>query len=83
MLLVACAGGVSQKDSQFSNDRPVNLPRIAGVSDRFMFGSVIQAILLPCMAGVDGRYFVDDAGRVMLFHGFNDVGEETSRKGQP
>jgi len=31
--------------------------------------------------GVDGRFFVDEFGRVMIFHGFNDVGEETKRVG--
>lgn len=31
---------------------------------------------------VRGRFFVDEYGRTNLFHGFNDVGDETNRKGQ-
>ena len=40
-----------------------------------------SAAVLPRVKGVDGRFFVDEFGRVMIFHGFNDVGEETKRVG--
>jgi len=36
---------------------------------------------LPRITGVSDGFFVDDKRRVRLFHGFNDVGEETKRVG--